>query len=149
MSLLQQKTSIYMILWSFSPPEFVTSKQVSLLVLPKAESSIDVLQVSGEAEARQPLGITPLQSVCFVDPHLISCVDKADNSSNNACFNSVGLSLSVLVYLYNADKRCVCLFLHHRYHNKMCHKPQKPKMEKYLKSGCGTSASSNISVHQK
>lgn len=57
---------------SSSPPEFVSSKQVSLPVLPEVEGSVDLLQVSGEVKAGDPLGIAFLQLICFVDPHLIA-----------------------------------------------------------------------------
>lgn len=148
---------------SSSPPEFVPSKQVRLLVLPKVESSINVLQVRGEAEAGQPLRIASLQCICFVHPHLISCVDTADNSSNNACFKSVSVCLSSrrnndsalqvtssVVDLYNADKYSVCFFFSPIVKFKgMCHKPLLSQMEtpKYLKSAVvGTAASSNVSA---
>lgn len=62
--------------WFASPPEFVPSKQVSLPVLPKVEGGIDLLQVSGEIEAGETLGIASLQFICFVDPHLIAWVGR-------------------------------------------------------------------------
>lgn len=54
---------LILMFFSSSPPEFVPSKQVCLLVLPKVESSINMLQVRGEAEAGQPLGIASLQRI--------------------------------------------------------------------------------------
>lgn len=54
------------------PPKFVSSKKVGLSVLPEVEGCVDLLQVSREVEAGEPLWVTFLQLVCFVDPHFIS-----------------------------------------------------------------------------
>lgn len=54
------------------PPELVPSKQVCLPALPEAEGCVDALEVGGQAEVGDPLGIASLHLVRFVDPHLIA-----------------------------------------------------------------------------